>query len=146
MHRTLRARRALAALLLVPALLTACGNGDTTAPTDPTPPAGDGVIVRFATPAGDFLVVIEDEESLARLEGAEPGEHIGIPNGRLVKGDGGVNTGHDWHLVEVEIVDMTIEVCDGTADYVDDLGYDAFVEQHGDRFCPWGATFEEIVS
>lgn len=144
MHRPLHARRALASLLLV-ALLTACGRGDTTGPTDPTPPATDGITVRFATPEGDFLVVIEDEEALARLDGAEPGEHIGIPNGRLVKGDGGVNIGHDWHLVEVEIVDMTMEVCDGTADYVDDLGYDEFVEQHGDRFCPWSATFGEIV-
>ena len=39
-----------------------------------------------------------------RVAAAEPGTHVGIPNGRILPGDGGLNVGHDWHLVEVEIV------------------------------------------
>jgi hypothetical protein len=125
--------RALALVLLLVFSMAACGS-------DP-----GGVTVRFATPDGDFVVRIDDEASLARLDGARPGDHVGIPNGVLQRGDGGVNTGHDWHLVEVELADMTMEVCDGTAAYVDDLGYDRFLAEHGDRFCPWAATFVEIV-
>lgn len=51
-----------------------------------------------------------------------------------------MNPGHEWHVIEVEFADMTMEVCDGTVSYVDDLGYEGFVAQHGDRFCPWGAV------
>jgi hypothetical protein len=126
-------------LALALALLAACSAGDA------APPAADGLTVRFATPAGDFVTIITDEESLTRLEGAQPGDHVGIPNGILRPGDGGVNVGHDWHIVDVELADMTMEVCDGTADYVDDLGYERFLDEHGDRFCPWSATVLEIV-
>lgn len=107
-------------------------------PGDPMPAP---IIATFDTPEGSFRVLIDDPGAINRLAGAEVGTHVGIPNGRLVRGDGGVNTGHDWHLVEVEIVDMAMEVCDGTAAYIDRLGYDEFVAQHGDRFCPWGAIY-----
>ena len=40
---------------------------------------------------------------------------------------------------------MTMEVCDGTVSYVDDLGYEGFVPRHGDRFCPWGAEIVDLI-
>lgn len=111
------------------------------------PPAGGGdempepVIATFDTPDGSFRVLIDQPAAINRLAGAEVGTHVGIPNGRIMRGDGGVNTGRSWHLVEVEIVDMTIEVCDGTANAIDEKGYDAYVAEFGDRYCPWGAVF-----
>jgi hypothetical protein len=127
--------------LLVAAAIGVTGCAD----EEPTPPSADGLTVRFATASGDFITVITQEESLERLQGAQPGDVVGVPNGILRPGDGGVNIGHDWHIVDVELADMTMEICDGTADYLDELGYDRFVEEHSDRFCPWSATFVEFV-
>jgi hypothetical protein len=104
---------------------------------DPMP---EPVIVTFGTPDGSFRVLLDQPAAINRVAGAEPGTHVGIPNGRILPGDGGVNTGHGWHLVEVEIVDATIEVCDGTANDIDDIGLDAWYATQGDRYCPWGAV------
>lgn len=104
---------------------------------DPLP---EPVIVTFGTPDGSFRVLLDQPAAINRVAGAEPGTHVGIPNGRILPGDGGVNTGHGWHLVEVEIVDATIEVCDGTANDIDDIGLDAWYATQGDRYCPWGAV------
>lgn len=140
----LRTRRfagvAVLGLLLVAALLLLFRGAN-----DITPPGEDGATVRFATVEGEFVVRITDPESLLRLEGARTGDFVGIPNGLLARGDGGVNIGHDWHLVEVELADMTMEICDGTVAYLDELGMDRFIEEHSDRFCPWTATFVAIV-
>lgn len=40
---------------------------------------------------------------------------------------------------------MAIEVCDGTASSIDDLGYEEFVNQHGDRFCPWTVELVQLI-
>lgn len=104
---------------------------------DPLP---DPVIAHFDTPEGSFSAVIDDPRSINRIYGAELGTHIGIPNGRILPGDGGVNHGHDWHLVDVELVDMTMELCDGTAAYIDRVGLDAWYETQGDRYCAWSAV------
>jgi hypothetical protein len=48
-------------------------------------------------------------------------------------------------VTDVEFADMAIEVCDGTVSYVDDLGYEGFVAQHGDRFCPWAAELVDLI-
>lgn len=105
---------------------------------DPMP---DPIVATFDTADGSFRVLIDQPAAIDLLAAAEPGTHIGIPNGRILPGDGGVNVGHDWHLVEVEIVDMTMELCDGTAAYLDDIGFDAWYDAHGDRFCPWSAVY-----
>ena len=111
-------------------------------PDDPAEEPGTEV-VEWATPEGSFRTTGHSDFDLARIaEGVEAGEHIGIPNGVIRRGDGGVNTGHDWHLVEIELVDQTIEVCDGTADYVD-----AHLEDYLaiGRYCPWGAVPTSIT-
>ena len=48
-------------------------------------------------------------------------------------------------MTEVEFADMAIEVGDGTVSYIDDLGYEGFVAQHGDRFCPWSAELVDLT-
>jgi len=115
----------------------------TAAPAAAETPRQRGWNVQFATPDGWFRAVIVDPASVARIDAAlEAGErYLGIPNGVMVRGNGGVNRGHDWHLVDVELVDMTIELCDGTAAYVDEH-LDDWMREVG-RYCPWSA---ELVS
>ncbi len=79
------------------------------------------------------------------IESHALGESPGIPVGRIQPGDGGINLGHDWHIIKVEFADMAMEVCDGNAGYIDDLGYDEFVSQHGEYFCPWGAELVNLT-
>lgn len=85
---------------------------------------------------GFFRAIITDETSVRRVRDGTIGEHVGVLNGRLVAGDGGVNAPHDWPFVEVEVVDMTMELCDGTVGYLNERGRERFMLEHTDRFCP----------
>ena len=118
----------------------------TTVPTTTTTMPDGSVIAEFETDDGETYHVRLDGTAAEQARSAwEAGERPGIPNGLIQPGDGGVNTRHDWHVVEVEFADMAMEVCDGTVSYVDDLGYEEFVQQHGDRFCPWGAELVDLI-
>ncbi len=106
--------------------------------------ANEPVIVTFASADGSqFRTVLELPGDIVAVEAALAGDgYAGIPNGALAYGDGGVNAPHDWHMVDTELADITIEVCDGTASMVDeDVAY--WVENVG-RFCPWSATVVAI--
>lgn len=143
-------------------MLAACGSGGETTTTSAVPgtttpvpstttpvpgtvlPDGSDVVAEFETPDGvAYKIYLAGEVARDAWEAFEAGERVGIPLGRINPGDGGVNTGHDWHITEVEFAEMATEVCDGTASYIDGLGYAEFVNQHGEYFCPWGA---ELVS
>jgi hypothetical protein len=111
----------------------ACGDGSA---------EQDSILVTFETPSGSFIARIDDPVSIDRARAAlDEGTSAGIPNGRIVEGDGGVNTGHNWHLDDVELVDATIEACDGTADFVDE-NLDTYLELG--NYCPWGAVVVSI--
>jgi hypothetical protein len=134
-------KRGLLALLVL-FTVAACGG-----PGGGTPNFPEGsAIATFRTPDGaTYRVLFQDPADVARLEEALAGDgNAGIPTGRLQPGDGGVNEGHDWHVVEAELVDMAMEICDGSVSYLDDLGYERFVAEHSDRFCPWLAEVVEV--
>lgn len=134
----------LASVVLAAVLFAACGD-DAGDPTTTTLPEGS-VIAEFETPDGArYRALLTGASAQAAREAFAAGAHPGIPNGTIRPGDGGVNLGHEWHVTEVEFADMAIEVCDGTVSYIDDLGYEAFVAQHGDRFCPWNARLVGLV-
>jgi hypothetical protein len=138
---------ALLGALLV--FVAACGDGvgdtTTTEPPSTTVPDDGSVVAEFRTSDGETYRIRLEGDAAETVRSATPGSHIGIPNGYIEPGDGGVNVGHDWHIVDVEFADMTIELCDGTVSYLDDLGYEDFVTQHGDQFCPWSAEFVGII-
>lgn len=98
------------------------------------------MVATFVTADGStYKVLLEGEANLDRAEEALAGNgDAGIPNGELVAGDGGINAPHEWHVVNVELVDATIELCDATATMVDE-NLDYWLEDVG-RFCPWNAT------
>ncbi len=124
-------------------LVAACGDDDA-GTTTTTLPEG-AVIAEFSTPDGNFKVLLTGTAAEQARTAFANGTQPGIPNGRILRGDGGVNTGHDWHLVEVEFADLAIEVCDGTANYIDTIGYDEWIANAGDRYCPWGAQLIAVT-
>lgn len=135
---------ALVGALTLTVAFTACGESANTPTT--TVPAEGSVIAEFRTPDGEtYRTLLTGETAAQARSGFAADEYVGIPNGYIRPGDGGVNTGHGWHVVDVAFADMTIEVCDGTVSYIDDLGYDEFVAQHGDQFCPWGAELVDLI-
>jgi hypothetical protein len=141
--------RALIGALTISLLIAACGGsaGDTTttSPTTTPPTVGD-VIAEFRTSDGETYRILLTGDAAAQARAAfSAGENPGIPNGYIERGNAGVNLGHEWHIRDVEFADMTIEVCDGTVSYIDDLGYDEFVNQHGNQFCPWSAELVDLI-
>jgi hypothetical protein len=142
--------RALVGALTISLLIAACGGStdDTTTTTSPTTtvPASGDVIAEFRTSDGEtYRVLLTGDAAVQASAAFAAGENPGIPNGYIERGDGEVNLGHDWHIRDVEFADMTIELCDGTVSYVDDLGYDEFVNQHGNQFCPWAAELVDLL-
>jgi hypothetical protein len=64
------------------------------------------------------------------------GESAGIPIGRVYRGTQ-VNAGYRWHVRNVRLVGITIELCDATPSYVErHLTY--WIDKV-ERYCPWGA-------
>lgn len=141
MRRTINTALFVVTALL--AMLASSMSSSLAAQTDGDSTTGS-VIVNFESADGStFRAVLALPADIAAVEAALAGDgYAGIPNGALAYGDGGVNAPHDWHMVDTELADITIEVCDGTASMVDeDVAY--WVENVG-RFCPWSATVVAI--
>ncbi|CAN5254773.1 hypothetical protein BH24CHL7_BH24CHL7_04880 [soil metagenome] len=148
------------ALLAATALFAACGTAPaapTAAPASPTaPPAvspsptapaavspspSGAVVVTFQVEDEQYRILLTDADDIAVAQRLLAGEEApSIPNGLIVRGDPGVNTGYSWHIdpASVEFADMTIELCDGLPSFVEDGTLE------GDRFCPWGAGVVDI--
>ena len=100
-------------LILLIALLAivAVGCGDDAAgegTTTTTLPDGS-VIAEFRTPDGaSYRILLTGDAAATARAAFAAGTNPGIPNGRILPGDGGVNTGHEWHIVEVEFADFAI--------------------------------------
>ncbi len=125
--------------------LTACGDDDADTTTTTTLPSGS-VIAEFRTPDGaTYRALLTGDAAEHARSAFASGEPAGIPNGLILPGDGGVNLGHEWHIEDIEFADFTIEVCDGTVSYLDEVGYDAWVASQGDRYCPWGAELIDLI-
>ena len=131
------------------ALVTGCAQASSpasqsaaTATLTPVPSAADGVVVTFRVAGQEtYKVLLTDPADIELVRAWQDGSAGPlIPNGRIVRGDdGGVNTGFSWHIDpnDVELAELSIEVCDGLPSYVEDGTLS------GDRYCPWSA---EIVS
>ncbi len=105
--------------------------------TDAAAPANDAVFKvdvggeTFHVSVTDAAVIAEAERRM-RDDGG-----VGIVIGTLAHGDGGFNQPWSWHLVPatVEVVDFSIELCDGRPSMVEaDLEYWVDTVK---QFCPW---------
>lgn len=81
-----------------------------------------------------------DIEVARELLAGDPDQLATIPNGRIVRGEPGVNTGYSWHIDpnDFQWAEVTIEVCDGLPSDV------SSGTVSGDRYCPWQAEVVEI--
>jgi hypothetical protein len=121
-----------AAALVVGGLgLSACHKST----TSPSPAA----LVTFRVVNETFKVLITDAAVIDLARRSQSGAIKRFPNGRIVSGSD-VNTGWSWHLTEVEMVEASIELCDGRPSDVERAG----VSYGGGRFCPWSATVVSI--
>ena len=121
---------------------TACSG-----PVAPSPELEGGVVATFETVGERFKVFVTNPVAIQRLVALRHGASGGqIPNGRIRRGPGAGNHNapRPWHLdpTDIEIVEVTIEVCDGAPSYVDANVAD-FVDVVG-RYCPWGARLVRL--
>ena len=129
--------------LMVFALLSsALAGAACSSPSAPSPDLEGGVVATFETVGERFKVFVKNPTAVQRLVQIRNGANLGqIPNGRIRRGAGAGNHNapHAWHLDpdDIEIVDATIEVCDGAPSYVD-ANVAEYVDVIG-RYCPWGA-------
>jgi len=82
----------------------------------------------------------------ARAELARPVDQRRLfINGKIGRGDGGHNSGWSWHFNsgEWDLVENSIELCDGTAAMVENK-LDYWIDKVG-RFCPWGSRVVEEI-
>lgn len=95
-----------------------------------------GVIATFEVVGETFRILLTDPADIEIAELLLSGEPAPtIPNGRIVRGETGVNVGYTWSIdpESIEFADVTIEVCDGLPSHVEEGILTS------DRFCPWSA-------
>jgi hypothetical protein len=128
----------MVALLLV---LSSCD--DDGSAVVPTPPSGTAFVFGMRgipDSDGQFIAVTSDPAVLAKLgselalPASERSLHIGGP---IARGDGGHNLSWNWHFIpgQWDMVELSIELCDGTPRQVDD-DVDAWLN-NTQFFCPW---------
>lgn len=119
-------------------LLTLAGGAIAACDNETTEP-GDSAEFTVAVENEQFRVRIEDPIEIAQARALiNSGNSINI-NGEILRGTGGFNAGYSWHLKpsSVELVDLTIELCDGMPSYVEE-NVDYYVDTVK-AYCPWGA-------
>ncbi|MEJ2212196.1 MAG: hypothetical protein P8129_24670, partial [Anaerolineae bacterium] len=115
-------------------------------------PPGDGelsggVLATFDVNGEEFRVWVTNPGTIQQLLDLASGEGgANIPNGRIQRGPGLAdhNLPWSWHLdpQDIEMAEMTAEVCDGTPSYVEEH-LDEFVDTVG-RYCPWSARLVSV--
>ncbi|HUG47453.1 MAG TPA: hypothetical protein VMP67_03470 [Candidatus Limnocylindria bacterium] len=149
------------ALLLALGLVAACGapavspspsaaphaslTPSPTSPPSPAPPSAspdtEAYVATIAVVGEQYRILLTDPADIEIARRLLAGEEApSIPNGLIVRGDPGVNTGYSWHIdpQSVEFADMTMELCDGLPSFVEDGTLE------GDRFCPWSAEIVDL--
>ena len=122
-------RLILAAAVLV--ALTGC------APSAPEP-----VVATFTVVDETYKIELTTPELIQHAKDLLAGKDVSaIPNGKVVRDGGGVNTPWSWHIdpATLEFADQTTEVCDGLPSYVEDRTVTS------DYYCPWSATVVKIT-
>jgi hypothetical protein len=104
-----------------------------------TSPSRTSALVTFRVVNETFKVLLADSATIDLARRTQAGSVKRFPNGRILPGTD-VNTGWNWHLVDIEMVEASIELCDGRPSDVEREG----ASYGGGRFCPWSATIVSI--
>ena len=89
-----------------------------------------------------FVMFVTDPVTIQLAVDNYQGKNQKFPIGRIAGGDGGFNRPWDWHFVPetVHMVDVAIEVCDGTPSYVNSHPNDFLAV----GYCPWTAKVVKV--
>jgi hypothetical protein len=115
-------------------VLAACKSGASPSSRPSTAPsASKGVVATIRVTDQEYRIELTDSADIEIAWRLLRGEQApGIPNGIVVRGGPGVNTGYSWHIdpTSFEFADATTEVCDGLPS---DVEANAITS---DRYCP----------
>lgn len=137
--------RAFGLAVVSACVLAACGGSS----GDESPPATTFVFRSHGMSVSeDFRATTTSPEVIAQARAQlrlPVAERRMFPSGALVAGNGGVNPGWSWHLDDLHLAEMTIELCDARPSMVEaDLAYWIGTVK---RFCPWTAyVHAEVVT
>ena len=110
-------------------------------------PLRGGVLATFELNDQTFKVWVQNPHTIQQLFDLQAGTgSANIPSGKILRGPGPAdyNAPWSWHLdpQNVEMADMTTEVCDAEPSYVEQ-NLAEFVDVVG-RYCPWSAKLVSL--
>ena len=129
-------------LVLSSMLLVSCGRGSPISNPPASTSSSPRVVVTFQVVDQEFRIELTDPADIEVARRLLSGEDAPrIPNGIVVRGDPGANTGYSWHIdpTSVEFADVATEVCDGLPSDVE-AGLIT-----SDHYCPWQARVIAIT-
>ena len=124
-------------------LLFACSDDPAQAPD----PLDGGILATFSVEGETFRVWTDVDATIADILALQAGQSSAtIPNGTLVRGagPGDFNAPYSWHIdpTDLQMAELTIEVCSGTPSYVE-ANVDEWVDVVG-QYCPWSAELVAV--
>lgn len=129
--------RIFALLALATVALAGCSadNG-----TSGDPPGGQFFTVRVINDT--FVMFVTDPATIQLARENFEGKNNRFPSGRIQAGNGGFNGIWGWHYVpeSIRMVEVAVEVCDGTPSYVNTHLNDYLAV----GYCPWTAKVIKI--
>ena len=140
-------RARLLFLAVLSMLVAACGGSDGETPAPPQQGAVNFVFrLRGLPDTEEFRVSSTSAEFIAQARaqlGLPPAQRTLFAAGPIAAGDGGHNVDWSWHFSSVSLVEVAIELCDGTPSMVEaDLDYWINTVK---TFCPWSSyVYAEI--
>jgi hypothetical protein len=92
--------------------------------------------------AEEFRMRVTDPETIRLAMENLAGGNNKHPNGPIAMGDGGFNAPWSWHFVpeSVQMVDLSIELCDGSPSHVESHRGDFLAS----GYCPWSARIVAV--
>lgn len=129
-------------VLATAAVVVACGGaGGSPTPSEDGPSDGPVVVTFEVASDQTYRVLLAEPADIDIARRLLAGEDApSIPNGRVVRGEAGVNEGYSWSIdpEDFDWADVTMEVCDGLPSDVE-AGLVT-----SDRYCPWSAVVLEV--
>jgi hypothetical protein len=98
-------------------------------------------VVIFDVAGETFRVEVIGSEQISAARAAQALGTTIIPNGRIAVGTQ-INKGWSWHLEDVDLAAVAVELCDGRPSDVERDG----IRFGGGRFCPWSARVLMVSS
>ena len=91
-----------------------------------------------------FTMFVTDPATIQLAIDNFDGKNARHPSGKIALGHGGFNGHHSWHYIPetVEMVEVSMELCDGLPSYVDDHANDFLAS----GYCPWNGRILRVGS